>query len=131
MLVGAPGRRDARARDRGDLLRNRTQLLAENALLRQQLLVLRRSSARPAVTRADRALLVLLAGRVRDWRQAVLLVQPETLLRWHRAGFRALWRRKSRPDPGHPPLEAETVALIRQLATENPLGGPNGSAANS
>ena len=107
----------------GDLLRGRAQLLAENALLRQQLLVLRRSVKRPAVTPADRALLVLLAGRVRAWRQALLIVQPETVLRWHRAGFRALWRRKSRPGPGRPPLAAETVALIRRLASENPLWG--------
>ena len=75
-----------------DLVRTRGQLLAENALLRQQLVVLRRSVKRPVVTRADRTLLVLLAGRVRAWRQALLLVQPETLLRWHRAGFRVLWR---------------------------------------
>src|SRR3954469_25763195 len=58
-----------------DLLRGRAQLLVENALLRQQLLVLRRSVARPAVMPADRALLVLLAGRVRAWRQALHLVQ--------------------------------------------------------
>ena len=102
--LGEAGGGDARGGDRGDLLRSRAQLLAENAFLRQQLLVLRRSVTRPAVTPADRALLVLLAGRVRAWRQALLLVQPETLLRWHRAGFRALWRRKSRPGPGRPPL---------------------------
>jgi len=107
----------------GDLLRSRTQLLAENALLRQQVLVLRRGVARPAVTRADRALLVLLAVRVRAWREALLLVQPETLLRWHRAGFRALWRRKSRPGPGRPPLPPESVALVRQMAANNPLWG--------
>ena len=107
----------------GDLLRSRAQLLAENALLRQQLLVLRRSVTRPAVAAADRALLVLLAGRIRAWRQALLLVQPETLLRWHRAGFRALWRRKSRPGPGRPPLAPETIALIRQVAAEHPLWG--------
>ena len=107
----------------GDLVRSRAQLLAENALLRQQLLVLHRSVAHPAVTRADRALLVLLAGHVRAWRQALHLVQPATLLRCHRAGCRALWRHKSRPRPGRPPLPAETVALIRRLAAENPLWG--------
>ena len=106
-----------------DLLRSRAQLLAENALLRHQLLVLRRGVGHPTVTRADRALLVLLAGHVRAWRRALLLVQPETLLRWHRAGFRALWRRRSRPGPGRPPLRAETVALIRRMASENPLWG--------
>ncbi len=107
----------------GDLLRGRAQLLAENALLRQQLLVLRRSVKRPVVSRADRAFLVLLAGRVRAWRQALLLVQPETLLRWHRAGFRSFWRWKSRSGPGRPPLPPETVALIRRMATDNPLWG--------
>ena len=107
----------------GDLLRGRAQLLVENALLRQQLLVLRRSVRRPVVTPADRALLVLLAGRVRTWRHALLIVQPETLLRWHRAGFRSFWRWKSRPGPGRPPLPAETVTLIRRMATENPLWG--------
>ena len=106
-----------------DLVCSRAQLLAENALLRQQLLVLRRGVKRPVVTPADRALLVLLAGRVPTWRQALLLVQPETLLRWHRAGCRALWRRKSRPGPGRPPLLAETITLIRQMAAENPLWG--------
>jgi len=106
-----------------DLVRSRRQLLAENALLRQQLIALRRSSKRVAVTPADRALLVLLAGRVRAWRQALLIVQPETLLRWHRAGFCALWRRKSRPGPGRPPLPDATVALIRRMAADNPLWG--------
>ncbi len=106
-----------------DLVRSRRQLLAENALLRQQLLVLRRSVKRPAMTPADRALLVLLAGRVRVWRQALLLVRPDTLLRWHGAGFRAIWRWKSRPGPGRPPLPGETVALIRKMAAENPLWG--------
>jgi hypothetical protein len=92
-------------------------------LLRQQLLVLRRAAKRPAVTPADRALLVVLASRVRAWRRAVLIVRPETLLGWHRAGFRALWRWRSRPGPGRPPLGAETVTLIRQMAADNPLWG--------
>lgn len=107
----------------GDLWRSRRQLLAENVLLRQQLLVLRRGGSHPVVTPADRALLVLLAGRVRAWQQALLIVRPETLLRWHRAGFRSFWARKSRSGPGRPPLPAETVALIRRVATGNPLWG--------
>ena len=106
-----------------DLLRSRAQLLAENALLRHQLIVLRRSVTRPAIRPADRAFLVLLASRVGAWRHALLVVQPDTLLRWHRAGFRSFWRWTSRPGPGRPPLPAETVALIRQMAAENPLWG--------
>ena len=76
-----------------DLTRCRPALIAENVLLRQQLLILRRSVKRPRCTLADRARLVLLANRVRDWRQALLIVQPETVLRWHRQPFRRCWRR--------------------------------------
>jgi len=87
-----------------DLVRTRGPERAENALRRQQLVVLRRSVTRPAVAPTERALLVLRAGRVRAWRHALLIVRPETLLCRHRAGFRAPWRRKSRPGPGRPVL---------------------------
>src|SRR5262249_8377967 len=80
-----------------DLVRSKPELLAETALLRQQVIVLARSTKRPRITRSDRALLVLLASRVRAWRQALLIVQPATLLRWHRAGFRLFWRWRSAP----------------------------------
>ncbi len=71
-----------------DLLRSKPELVAENALLRQQLVVLNRSVKRPCCTPADRTLLVLLASRVRAWRSALVIVQPDTLLRWHRQLFR-------------------------------------------
>ena len=64
-----------------DLARSKPALVAENALLRHQLAILHRSAKRPRCTRAERALLVLLASRVRAWRPALLIVQPETLLR--------------------------------------------------
>ena len=85
--------------------------------------MLRRSVTRPAIRPAVRAFLVLLASRVGAWRHALLLVQPDTLLRWHRAGFRAPWRWQSRPGPGRPPLPAETVARIRRMAADIPLWG--------
>ena len=78
-----------------DLVRSKPELVAENALLRQQLLILRRSVKRPRCTPADRALLVRLASRVRAWRSALLIVQPDTLLRWHRQLFRCCWRHGS------------------------------------
>jgi transposase InsO family protein len=107
----------------GDLLRSKPELVAENTLLRQQLIILRRRRKRPSFTRLDRLLLVLLARRVRAWRQVLRIVQPETLLRWHRAAFRLLWRCKSRARQGTHRLDAEVVALIQRLARENPLWG--------
>ena len=74
-----------------DLARTKPQLIAENALLRQQLIVLNRSVKRPCLTATDRSLLVLLASRVRAWQDALLIVKPDTLLRWHRQGFRLFW----------------------------------------
>jgi putative transposase len=108
-----------------DLARSKSALVAENALLRQQLAVLRCSVKRPRCTSGDRALLVLLAGRVRAWRSALLLVQPDTLLRWHRQLFCGYWRRRSQAiAPAHrPPLASETVALIREMAAANRLWG--------
>jgi hypothetical protein len=104
-----------------DLLRSKPELVAENALLRQQLAVLTRSVKRPRCTPADRALLVLLASRVRGWHQALLIVQPDTLLRWHRQLFRRFWRWKSRTASAvrRPKVSAETIALIREMAAAN------------
>src|SRR5215218_244163 len=107
----------------GDLTRTRAELLAENALLRQQLVVLRRQVTRPALTPADRLRLILLARLARGWRAALLIVQPDTLLRWHRQGFRLVWRARSAVATTRPQVPDETVALIQRLATENRLWG--------
>ena len=106
----------------GDLTRTRAALVAENAFLRQQLVVLRRQVKRPVLTRADRLSLVLLARLVRSWRAARRIVQPETLLRWHRQGFRLVWRAKSAASK-RPHVSAETVAAIQRLAAEHRLWG--------
>ncbi|MGA3124763.1 MAG: hypothetical protein ABSF69_28765 [Polyangiaceae bacterium] len=82
--------------------------------------MLERSVARPHVTRLDRIVLVALAAITPTWRNVLRVVQPETLLRWHRAGFKALWRWRSRPGP-RLRIAAETVALIRTMARENAL----------
>ncbi len=107
----------------GDLTRTKAALIAENALLRQQLVVLARQVKQPRLTPAERLWLVLLARLVRGWRAALLLVQPETLLRWHRQGFRLLWRARSRGASKRPQVPAETVATIKRLAAENRLWG--------
>jgi len=106
-----------------DLARSKPQLVAENLLLRQQLLVLNRAGKRPHCTHADRALVVALASKVRHWREALLIVRPETVLRWHRQGWRLCWKAKSRATTQEPKIAVETIALIKQMAASNRLWG--------
>jgi len=106
-----------------DLFKSKPQLVAENALLRQQLLILRRQVKRPACTRADRMVLVLLARAVQTWKQVLFIVQPETLLRWHREGFRWFWKRKSKRTSPTPKLAPEIIILIKEMAENNQLWG--------
>jgi len=106
-----------------DLTRSRTELITENALLRQQLIVLRRCAKRPKIRRHERGVMVVLAALTRTWRDAVLLVEPETILRWHRAGFRLFWRRKSRTTRKSRRLASATIALIKRMAIDNRLWG--------
>jgi len=106
-----------------DLGRSKSELIAENALLRQQLIMLSRQVKRPACSRTDRVLLVLLARVVRTWKQALFLVQPDTLLRWHRELFRLYWKRKSQAASHQPRVSVETIALIREMAAKNRLWG--------
>ncbi len=106
-----------------DLGCTKPQLIAENALLRQQLIVLNRSVKRPRLAATDRSFLVLLASRVRGWKEALLIVKPDTLLRWHRQGLRLFWRRKSQVGSRAPRIPAETIALIKDLAVNNRLWG--------
>lgn len=103
-----------------DLARNRTDLVVENALLRQQLIVLNRQVKRPQLTNSDRFCLVFLIRFTVFWKQALHIVQPDTLLRWHRELFRFYWKRKSQ---GKPKTSAETIDLIRKMAVENCLWG--------
>jgi hypothetical protein len=107
-----------------DALRSRAELLAENALLRQQVLVLRRLVTRPRLVAADRWWMVVAARVAAGWREAVLIVQPATLLRWHRDLHRRWWRCKSRERPrADSRIAADTIALIREMAAANRLWG--------
>jgi putative transposase len=75
-----------------DMTRSRADLIAENVILRQQLIVLKRQVKRPQLTNGDRIRLVLLARCTGFWQHALIIVQPDTLLRWHRDLFRRYWR---------------------------------------
>jgi putative transposase len=103
-----------------DLTRSHADLVVENALLRQQLIVLNRQVKRPQLTNLDRFRLVFLSHFTKFWKQALHIVQPDTLLRWHRELFQFYWRRKSQ---GKPKISAETIGLIEKLAKENQLWG--------
>src|ERR1700716_4016467 len=102
----------------------KSRLEAENAVLRHQLIVLRRKvSGRARLTNTDRWFFVLLYRWFPSILKVVTIVQPETLVHWHRAGFRRYWRWKSRRRGGRPQIETELRALIRQMSTENFLWG--------
>ena len=106
-----------------DLARGKSELLVENALLRQQLIILRRQVKRPACGKTDRFLMLLLAKILRTWKQTLLIVQPATLLRWHRECFRLFWKHKSKADSRQPKLSPETIALIKEMVKNNRLWG--------
>ena len=106
-----------------DAVRSKTQLIAENALLRHQLIIVQRHAKRPLLSNRDRLRLLLLARATPFWKQALLIVQPDTLLRWHRQLFRLVWRRKSKPKTPQTRITPETVALIRQMRAENVTWG--------
>jgi putative transposase len=96
----------------------------ENLALRHQLAVLQRSDRRPRLSRWDRILWVWLSRLWTSWRSSLVIVQPATVLAWHRQGFRLYWRWTSRPNPvGRPRLDAELRDLIRRMARENPTWG--------
>src|SRR5437763_10430690 len=104
-----------------DLSKSKSELIAENALLRQQLIVLRRQVKRPTFSRTDRILLVLLARLVRTWQQALLIVQSDTLLCWHRELLRLYWKRRSKTTSHEPKVASETIALNRVGERESAL----------
>jgi transposase InsO family protein len=106
-----------------DITRSKSELIAENAFLRQQLIVLQRQTKRPVFTSRDRTLLVLLASRFRWWREALIIVKPDTLRGWHRQGFRLFWRHRSKARRPQPRVPEYVIALIHSMALDNRLWG--------
>ena len=100
-------------------LRSTSAVEAENLFLRRQLALYIERGVKPRrIDSITRIALTVLSGFF-HWRDALVVVRPETLLRWHRQGWKLLWRLKSRP--GRPPIPFRLQALIRQMARENPL----------
>src|SRR6516164_5682228 len=107
------------------IFRSRAALELENLALRHQIGVLRRAATkRLKLTSADRLLWICLSRLWRGWRSALVVVKPETVIAWHRKGFRLFWTWKvRRGQPGRPTVCQETRKLIRQMSRENPLWG--------
>jgi len=104
--------------------KSKIRLAAENAALRHQLIVLRRKlRGRVQLANSDRWFLVQLYRWFPSILKVLTIIRPETLVRWHRAGFRSYWRWKSRSLGGRPRIEADLRALIRRMSIENPLWG--------
>jgi hypothetical protein len=101
----------------------RAALAAENLALRHQLAVLQRSVPRPKLRRRDRVFWVWLSRLWSPWRSALLIVQPDTVVRWHRQGFRLYWRWKSRKKRGRPEVDWAIRDLVRRMCRENPTWG--------
>lgn len=108
-----------------DLFRSRATLEAENLALRHQpaLLKGRLGKRRVQLSWRDRMFWIILSKVWPGWRSALVIVRPETGLRWHREGFRAYWRWRARPHGGRPRIDLETRELIARLRRENPLWG--------
>jgi len=101
----------------------RRELLLENLLLRQQLAVALRPKRRPRLQRRDRLFWVLVQRLSTQWRHHLVLVSPDTVVRWHRQGWRLFWRWQSRTRLGRPHLSAEVRELIATMSRENVLWG--------
>jgi hypothetical protein len=105
------------------LFRDRRDLMVENLLLRHQLHVALRSHPRPDLKTRDRFFWLVIRRLVPDWKQHLILVQPETVVRWHRQGWRLYWRWRSGRHLGRSRLSPEVRELIATMANENPLWG--------
>src|SRR3974390_2116703 len=102
--------------------KSKSRLEAENVALRHQVMVLRRQvGGRVHLTNLDRLFLVQLYHWFPSIRCVLAIIRPETVVRWHRAGFRCYWRWKSRSTGGRPRIDSELRALIRRMSIENPL----------
>ena len=99
----------------------RYALLLENLVLRQQLAVLLRTRRRPQLRRRDKLFWVLVRRLNAEWRRHLVLVSPDTVVRWHHQGWRLFWRWKSRTRLGRPHLPAEIRELIATMSCENVL----------
>ena len=105
------------------LFADRADLAAENLALRQQLAVLSRRSQRPRLNDIDSAFWAAMRDQFENWAGALIIVKPDTVVRWHRDAFRRHWAKKSAHPPGRPGISKDLRDLILKMATANPTWG--------
>jgi hypothetical protein len=101
------------------LFRSQNNQAIVELALRQQLATYALKGPKPRITSVDRTFWVFLSRIWSEWKENLVIVQPDTVVRWHRKGYRLYWRSISRPGPGRPPISPEIQALIRRFANEN------------
>lgn len=104
-------------------LQTRRHLVLENLALRHQLLVLKRTAKTPALCNSDRLFWAVLSTMWSRWTKVLVIVQPQTVVRWHQAGFRLFWHWKSRRRTGRSPTDRDLIELIRRMWQANPTWG--------
>jgi putative transposase len=106
------------------LSQHQSGLILENLALRQQLTIYHNTIKRPKIRNRDRIFWLLFSKLSKNWREALIVVKPDTVIRWHKKGFKLFWRFKSRKrGPGRPRFEPKTRKLIEDMAKANPLWG--------
>ncbi len=101
------------------LFKSNQGLIIENLLLKQQIIILKRRNKRPKLKNIDRIILVWISKLWNDWKSAIIIVKPKTVIGWHRKGFKLYWKWKSRR-AGRPKIDWELIKLVRKLQKENP-----------
>lgn len=99
-----------------------SRLAIENLALRQQLAVMKKSIRRPKIRRRDRFLWVILSRFWNGWKNVLMVVQPETVIRWHKKGFKLYWKFKSQR-PGRPSIDLKIQKIVKKMIKKNPLWG--------
>jgi putative transposase len=104
-------------------IKTRTQLILENIFLHKQLEIYQRTDPKLKIKRTDRVIFSLIKDLLSNWKERIFIIKPETVIKWHRTAFRIFWRWKSQHKGGRPKISREVIALIKQMANENPKWG--------
>ena len=105
------------------IFRDHSVIIAENIALRHQLMVLKRTIKRPKIRKRDRIFWVLLSKIWNSWKKSLFIIKPETVIKWHRHGFKLYWRLKSKHKPGRPSIDYKIISLIHRMSKENSTWG--------